>query len=552
MTQPATALSRCAQALPWIIAAALVLRLAGLGWDGFTGLHPDEGNLVRAAAALSWPDGLIPDFHAYNGLAVWMPRLLAWPVCGWEASAPCILWAARFISAVASGAAVLVAALWARDLAGPVAGALAAILLGGSAPLIQWAHFGTTESGLILVALILARLATAALDGRIGVQRTAILSGLVLGLGLGLKTTSLVFAIIPLFALVLVRPPLLAAAREVGTGVAIALLLWLITTPAIVLDWTAWRETMQAEGGVVRGTIDVFWTWQFYDRQPALFELRQLWGGMEGAGLLLAAIGFVHVFCTPPLFRRMAPTILFVLIYCAVIVTWHALFFRYLAPVLPFLMVFAALGAAWIWQRIRSETARVLLIVAVAVVIGNGLNQSAGYLAPDPRLTAAVDLAARALPGDVILLEPREVPFATPADTTRAELPLEWPLDTASLSRDLSQGRFLVVLSRRNWSVLPRLPDRFPGACTLYAGLASGRLGYRVVARHVRWTPLGHLAYPGAPMEETRVVFDAPEVLILERVEALSAEELALRLAEPVAPEDCAPETLFDRWRAPA
>ena len=68
------------RALPWLIALTALLRLQGLGWDDFTGLHPDEGNLVRAAAALSWPDALIPDFHAYNALAVWMPRLVALPI----------------------------------------------------------------------------------------------------------------------------------------------------------------------------------------------------------------------------------------------------------------------------------------------------------------------------------------------------------------------------------------------------------------------------------------------------------------------------------------
>ena len=47
-------MSRSPWVLPALLCAALVLRLLGLDWDEGRALHPDEGNLVRAAAALGW------------------------------------------------------------------------------------------------------------------------------------------------------------------------------------------------------------------------------------------------------------------------------------------------------------------------------------------------------------------------------------------------------------------------------------------------------------------------------------------------------------------
>lgn len=527
------------------------MRISGLGWDVYTGLHPDEGNLVRASAALAWPGRLVPEFHAYNGLAVWLPRLVAWPVCGWDASLPCVTGAARLISAVLGSAAVLVATLWARDLAGPVAAAAAAILFGASAPLIQWAHFGTTESALILAVLVLNWTATRAIDGRMTPWHAALVSAVTLGLGLGMKTTVLAFAVIPLCTLLILRQNRARAMRMALAGIGIAGTLWIVTTPAILLDWPDWLGTLRFENAVVHGSADVFWTWQFMGRTGGLYELRQLWGATEGAGLVLALIGMAWLTRDRALLRRMLPALVFALIYAAIILGWHARFFRYLAPLFPLVLMLAAIAAATLWSRSGLSSVRALVLVALALVAGNGLNRAAGYLSTDPRILAARDLAARVLPGDVILLEPRDVAFAGPPDHTATILPLDWPLDRAALAQTLSEGAFMILLSRRNWSVLPRRPERFPGACAYYHGLATGRLGYRLVARHNRRTPLGDLGRPGVSMEETRVVFDAPEVLVLENVDRLGPGDLAARLETPVSGKDCAPESLADLWRVP-
>ena len=190
-----------------------------------------------------------------------------------------------------------------------------------------------------------------------------------------------------------------------------------------------------------------------------------------------------------------------------------------------------------------------LILCGPAIVTANGLTLFASHHATDPRISAANDLTGRLLPGDRIVIEPRDIATGLPGGGRVDVLPLDWPLDSAALADRLAGARFMLILSRRNWSVLPRDEARFPGACAYYAQLASGRLGFRLMSRHTRWSPLGRLAYPGMAMEETRVVFDAPEVFLLERIEPLDPAEIARRLAEPMAPEDCHPDALQARWR---
>src|SRR5690606_35936125 len=60
-----------------LVLAGAALRFQGLDWDAGQLLHPDERNIATAAARLAWPDRLVPDFHAYNGLSLYLPRLLA-------------------------------------------------------------------------------------------------------------------------------------------------------------------------------------------------------------------------------------------------------------------------------------------------------------------------------------------------------------------------------------------------------------------------------------------------------------------------------------------
>ncbi|NGM46205.1 hypothetical protein G5B31_11735 [Rhodobacter sp. SGA-6-6] len=525
--------------LPALLLAALVLRLQGLDWDQGRGLHPDEGNLVRAAAALG-PGRWIPAFHAYNDLALWLPKLAAAPFCDTSAE-PCLRAAARVLSALFSAVSVWAMAAIALRLAGQPAMLATALIAATSAPLIQWAHFGTTESALVLLTALLWLQALRWQRGEIGNSGLALTSALLLAAGFGIKTSALAAAVIPLAALAVTRRPLGPSLRTLAWALPLTAALALAAVPSLIFAPADWLAVMRFERGVVDGSLEVFWTRQFAAGSGPLFQLRQLWGATAGAGLALAALGLL---APADRLRGLVPGLAFALVYAGLSFGWHAAFFRYLAPLFPALLVLAGLGAARL-LALPSQTARALAGAGLALMAVTGLDLAASYQATDPRVLAEAALRTRAAPGARLAVEPYDSPQTAGLETL--VLPLEDP-DPAALAGVLAASDWMLVASRRNWAVLPGHPAA-PLACGYYAALTAGDLGWRPVALFRRASPFGPLLQPDLAAEETRSVFDRPQVILLRNEERLDAATLADRLSAP--PGDCTPAALAAAWERP-
>ena len=569
-----------------LILIGAVLRLVGLNWDEGRGLHPDESNLVRAALSLSVPDQMIPSFHAYNDLALWLPRLVAWPLCAAGEEA-CLTLVARALSALVAVATIPVAAALGRLLAGRWAGLGAAAAFAGSAPLVQWAHFGTTESVLVFLTVALWYLAAAWLAGRGNPQRHVLGSAVLLGIGIGFKTTMLVLAVIPATAVILQGWPDRARLRTITLGALLVPLLGLATSPSILFATADWLNVMKFEADVVAGRLQVFWTAQFDTRPAGWFDARQLFSAMAGSGLVLAVAG---LWVLPISARRLAlPGLALLLVYGAIYLGWHARFFRYLAPILPILLILAGVGVgravsaclpdvptgsapvlrmdassgpksqaerkiqtkadADNASRGRAEprpphrTLAALALAGLGWMILAGIDQASIYLRTDPRIAGHAALIVRAAPDDLVAIEPRDM--AQTDGLAHILLPVHTPeVSHQALAAPLAEAQWLVIASRRNWAVLPARADAPASLCALYAGLGDGALGYVLAYRAHRPGLWGRFFVPGIAIEETRSVFDRPEVLVFRNEAGLAAGELEDRLADARSPQDCAPSVL--------
>jgi hypothetical protein len=349
--------------------------------------------------------------------------------------------------------------------------------------------------------------------------------------------------VIPLIALVLAGRPDAARWRALAWAVPLTVLLALAATPSLLFATEDWLATMRFENGVVTGETPVFWTRQFHDLSGPAFQLRQLWGGTMGVGMLLALAGLV--LAPRSALRDLAPGLGFALVYAGLTFGWHAAFFRYLAPLFPVVLVLAGIGVAQVFARTRSQSARTLAGLMLAAVALTGLDLAASYQAQDPRVVAEADLTARARPGDVVAIEPRDTPLTGGLETV--VLPLDGA-DAMAVASGLAGADWLLVASRRNWAVLPRVPDEAPLACGYYLALLRGELGFRVVATSRRATPFGALLEPGLDSEETRTVFDRPTLYLLRNETRLDAATLAGRITAPAKAEDCTPGALAALW----
>jgi len=539
------------RALLALLLLAALLRLVGLNWDAGRGLHPDESNLIRAALTLGIDGRLLPEFHAYNDLALWLPRLLSLPFCGSEDGA-CLTLVARVLSALLSLAMILPGAALARRLAGGgsgqaglFAGLAAALALATSAPLVQWAHFGTTESAIALLVLVLWWLAMRWLDGALPDRRMALMAALALGIGFGFKTTAVAVCVIPLTAFALGGRIDAARLRMLALFAVMAVMQALAFAPSVWLATSDWLAVMRFENGVVTGSLAVFWTAQFTGAVNGLFEARQLWSMTSGAGVLLALAGLGLM---PRGGWRLAlPGLVFALVYAALTFGWHAKFVRYLAPLMPVVLVLAGVGLGRLASGLAGRTAAAAGLAGLGLMTLAGLDSAAAYLRPDPRLAIEAQLQALSAADDTVAIEPRDLPQAGGRPVVL--LPLaEDGLTPDTLAAALAGAEWLILASRRNWEVLPRQPGANPVICAYYAGLADGLLGLVPVRRADRNGVLGPLLAPGLTTEETRLVFDRPEVILFRNVERLSAPEIAARLG-PRDPATCSAERLHRAWR---
>ena len=534
--------ARYRRALLALVLLAAVLRLTGLNWDAGRGLHPDEGNLIRAALTLGVDGRFLPEFHAYNDFALWLPRLLSLPVCEAQ-DAACLTLVARLVSALASLAMVPLGAGIARRIAGNGAGLAAGLVLATSGALVQWAHFGTTESVMALLVVLLWALAVRHLAGAMTERDLALWSALALGISFGFKTTAVVFSAIPLMALALAGRPDAARLRAVALMAAIALFQAAVFAPSVIFATGDWLGVMRFENDVVTGALPVFWTAQFHGATDGVFEMRQMWSLTMGAGLLLALVAVAD----RSLWRLAAPGLAFVLLYAALTFGWHAKFVRYLAPVLPVLLILAGVGLARLlaqpWRSVQAAGLAGLGLMGLA-----GLDHASAYLRPDPRLVMEARLLDLASPGDAVAVEPYDLGQVGGLPTVL--LPLADPAATPqAMAEALAQSQWVLIASRRNWSVLPRQPGAAPVVCATYAGLSDGALGFFPVARTDRLGLFGRLFAPGLSAEETREVFDRPEVFLFRNIERLPVGELANRLSTPREAAACAAPALQQSWR---
>ncbi len=529
----------------WLILAAILagaaLRFVGLAWDQGQMLHPDESNLVRGATYLNLQWNGDPQFYAYGGLSLFAPRLVTafWSIFDptLDVLAPHMLAAAaRWISAWCSlGVVAFGALIMRRAGGGPMLAAAVAWLLALDVGLIQAAHFGTTDAPLVFVLAILVWLAIGFTAGRLRTPIWVLLSGVALGAGLALKVSAVPMALVPAVAALMqarrlgLRTFLLAA---LGGGIVTAAVFALLN-PYIFAHWDAFTSIMDFESGVVSGRNDVFWTLQFIGQPPFFLVAQMPWmsgpllPGLGIAGLVALLIAAYRGNATA---RALLPLGVFALVWLAYVSSLHAAFIRYLLPLsLPL-----AIGAVWLVAELagrwRSAAIGILIVTSALWAIAF----TAIYRTEDSRIQASRWLIAEAKPTDVLVFEPNDSPMPTGVlnapDFTKGLLELrregDDPEITRAFAEQLEAGDWIVMPSRRNWMVLPRLRQRFPAACAYYAALFAGELGYAEVKRFENMPRLFGITIPTTDAEETFEVFDHPAVRIFRKTRRLDRDAL--------------------------
>ncbi|MBI4974129.1 DUF192 domain-containing protein [Candidatus Roizmanbacteria bacterium] len=597
-----------------LICFLLYTRLVGLDWGLPYPMHPDERNMVNAIQQLNCensnfkfpyvPQGkqisncLNPHFFAYGQFPLYLAyfgiqanHFLAnvnAPIGFDEATM-----ALRIISAVASVLNVFVLLRLLeflirnskfennlkliKNFKFQISNLL---ILAFSPYFIQFSHFGTTESLLMLFYSIIIYLSFKLIDLSSRVKRSGIegslhfgrddnaylfLLALVSGLSIATKVSSVIFLAVPLtvisyvFFLRVGSPPshsgggfplrqkkYIAAIFSVDFLINILkfviciFVVFAIFSPHNIISFPDFISSINYESSVALGSYVAFYTRQFVETTPLLFQFTKIFPYALGwPQYILAILGFFLLSWKNKYINLLRFALL---VYFIPTSFMFAKWSRFMAPIFPIMSVFAVLFLF----KIFSRSITVIKIIIIIIFIIPGLAYLSIYQNPDVRFEASEWIYQNIPPGSKILSETAnvvDVPIQPPPSTFKIPSSTinrlsssykyasfnfydldENPTLPVQLDQLIEAADYIFIPSRRIFANHPK--ENYPLLNSYYNRLFSGPLGFEKVAEFSSYPRLVfqisnfkfQIPFPDESAEETWTVFDHPVIRIYKKI----------------------------------
>jgi len=510
----------CTQiALVVIILLGAFLRFWRLDWGEGQFFHPDEYHIAGAVERLSFPSQMNPKLFSYGSLTVYLIYFTRQLLTNIH---PILI--GRFYSALFSTLTIFLVFLISQKLFKKDAHAhLAAFLAAVTPGLIQQAHFATPESNLTFYLFLTLYLLLTFLEKE--KFKFLYLSAAALGLALGTKITALTF--LP----VLLGPPLLKflsqPPKKSSDLIKILVPPLLITAtvffcvfPYSILDWKAFRSSMNYEVGVGRGEPIVFYTRQFINTIPVVFQLTKILPYALGPGLLILGVWGLGVMLRRVKNLKVLVVLLAFFSYFLPNAFLFAKWTRFIAPTFPFFAIFSVYSLTSLRRNFLPASYLLSLVTCCSSLLFFSI-----YLCSNTRVAANIWLTEN-LPSDSFILTEGgnmvEVPFSggPPKKSFDFYHLEEKPYLQKQLPQLLFRADYFIIQSRRIFANHQRLPEQFPKTKRFYDLLFSGQLGFTPI-KEFRPFPF----FSDEFAEETWSVFDHPVIRVYKKTAPLTKED---------------------------
>ncbi len=495
-----------------LIAMLLYTRFVNLGWGLPYPMHPDERNMANAVQQLHCEFSIIkecfnPHFFAYGQFPLYLGYIGAW-IMKVEA-----VLSLRVISAIASVVTVLI--LYKIILLLPpkkvrsyklhVASFLVIVF---SPVLIQFAHFGTTESLLILLYSLVVYYSLLFIQKKILDIKYLILTSIFVGLALATKVSSLLYLAVPLWYV---------GKKSLRRGLIFIFLttcIFILFSPHNIISFNEFINSLKYESDVAVGRLLVFYTRQFSDTVPILFQLTKIFPYALGWPLfLLGGLGFLGVSWKKKEYNLLRFAFIVVFLPNAFM---FAKWTRFMAPTFPMLIIFAIL----LLSKIRLT--HIIFYIICFIVLLPGIAYLSIYQHRDVRFQASEWMYNNIPAQSTILSETANV-VDIPLNNNKYSLisfnfyDLDQDLVLQKqLKYHLQNSDYIIVPSRRIFKNHPK--ETYPLLNAYYQKLFSGELGFRRVAEFSSYPRLNfQFVLPDEGAEETWTVFDHPVVRIYKK-----------------------------------
>ena len=519
--------------LACILLIAAVLRFYNVNWDNGNLFHPDERNIANAVSTINLFTQMDPKFYAYGGFLIYLYKFTA-EILVVIFSNPSIShdWGwinviGRSYSAFFSVLTIFPIYFLGVKVFSRSAALLSCLLFALTVSSIQTAHFSTTESLLTLITVLTTYLSLIIFEKPS--NKLAIITGLILGIGIATKTTGIVFFLSPMISLGIIfykeTIPRFKTISYLVIMAACAFLIFSMFSPFTFLNWVKFLESMRYENGVVLGTNQVVYTLQFSHTIPYIFQIKNLFWQLG----LFAGIALIGTAVT--IFQKIKERkitffifLSFPLVYFLYIGSWYTKFNRYVVPLLPFLILLGSNLLIYLLLRYK-VAGRLLLTLTIGATILWALAFFSIYTQKQTRIAASEWIYKHVPVGKFILSEhwdeglPIPLPQGNPSSYRQLSLAIYEPDNEEKIdyyANNLSEADYVTINSRRLYGTLLYLPEKYPITKRYYEYLFSGKLGYEKVAEFSSYPSFLGVTIPDDLSEETFQVYDHPKALIFK------------------------------------
>ncbi len=551
-----------------LILVGAELHFYNLNWGAPFYFHPDERNIASAITQLSFPNQMNPHFFAYGSLPIYaiyftavIINFFSFPTFHFPLSPVTFEQAVivgRIYSALLATFLIPLLFVLGEKLKDKKTGLLAAFFATFSIGFTQFSHFGTFEMWLTFFGTLLFLLCLKYISKPSAI--TLIFLSLVVGILASIKVTSLVLVPIPILILawhsfqktrntqksgisetqMLRKSDLLSFQnflKNILIFIFVALLIYVITNPYVLLDQKDFLSSMNYESSVAIGTEPVFYTQNFDNTVPVVYQFLKIYPFLLNPLLIILFI-LAFIFLLIQTIKTKNPSYLLLVTFYLILFLSQVFLFvkwtRYMIPTMPFiyLIIPLALSNNGIMKQFSNSSRKslktfLLNSTLVICVIFTFSYFKTTFINDDSRIETVL-FAQRAIPVDArILSEPSDLgvlPFqdAFPNFTTFSFYDLDSNSPDATeeqLQQDLSTAQYLVLPSQRILQSRITNPTRFPKGYVFYKSLLNGSLGFKKIYE----TPCDmfcKITYLGDPTywwEQTVSVFDRPTVFIFKK-----------------------------------
>ncbi|OGE70975.1 hypothetical protein A2617_01165 [Candidatus Daviesbacteria bacterium RIFOXYD1_FULL_41_10] len=510
-----------------IITVGASLRFYKLDWGQGLFAHPDEYHIVISVNQLSFPAQMNPHFFNYGTVVIYLiyfTKLFLSSIFSQLYAVPYTLNAfliGRFYSALFSTLSLPIIYLIAKKFMDKKYALLATILAALTPGLIQQAHFLTPESALIF--FLLASLFFVLHFLQTQNTRYLPLAAVSLGLGLAVKVSAVVFLPV-IFLAIIARtwPNPLHFLKLTLITFPFALIAFFLGAPFVFFDFPSFWQSFQYESGLAIGKVPVFYTRQFIDTIPVLFQFEKIYPYALGPALLVSGLTgfFLMAYSILKPTRNRIFYLSLVTCHLSLFLTSAFLFAkwtRFSSPIFPFFAIFSAFFlfklSALKSQTIHYTLYAILLIPSLLWTLAF----FSIYLRDDVRVTANKWLEENTALDATFLVEGGntvDVPLYRGQKLSLDFYQFESnPVWQEAVYNGLISSDYFIVESRRVFANHQRLPKLFPRTAAFYDDLFSGKSGFKEIKRFTSY-PL----FPDENAEETWSVFDHPVIRIFKKI----------------------------------